>query len=251
MVRLVSDRAELAPRTALLNERARELAHRGVIARAAAFVSAPAPERTSSAWRRIATSSSPSSSRRDPPGQKDPDPDLALVLWGAPCDVAFMVARVGPPDGPVVVPFGGVDHDWAAIELGAWVAKARGRSSSARRRRGDCGCRKARCEPIALPCLARSAESRGDLRRAAAGRRGGRGDALGEQGGGGPGRRPFGALATGGARAGATGVGQGRRTPRTLRPVRASSWRPRSERDPHQVHLVGWTDRAIGGFSLL
>jgi hypothetical protein len=27
-------------------------------------------------------------------------------------------------DGPVLVPFGGVAHDWAAVELGAWLAKA-------------------------------------------------------------------------------------------------------------------------------
>jgi hypothetical protein len=26
----------------------------------------------------------------------------------------------------VIVPFGGADHDWAAIELGAWLARARG-----------------------------------------------------------------------------------------------------------------------------
>ena len=31
-----------------------------------------------------------------------------------------------PPTGPVVVPFGGAHHDWAALELGAAVASATG-----------------------------------------------------------------------------------------------------------------------------
>ena len=30
------------------------------------------------------------------------------------------------PAGPVLVPFGGADHDWAAVELGAWLARANG-----------------------------------------------------------------------------------------------------------------------------
>ena len=119
---LVSDRAELAPQTALLNERARELAHRGVIARAAAFVSAQLGEDIV----RLASDRDVVLALLEAPAtlldKGIPDPDLALVLSEAPCDVAFTVARGGSPDGPVVVPFGGVDHDWAAIELGAWVA---------------------------------------------------------------------------------------------------------------------------------
>ena len=27
---------------------------------------------------------------------------------------------------PIVVPFGGAEHDWAALELGAWLAPATG-----------------------------------------------------------------------------------------------------------------------------
>ena len=34
-----------------------------------------------------------------------------------------MGGPVGP--GPVVVPFAGAEHDWAAVELGAWLARAR------------------------------------------------------------------------------------------------------------------------------
>jgi hypothetical protein len=28
------------------------------------------------------------------------------------------------PDHPVLVPFGGAEHDWAALELGAWIASS-------------------------------------------------------------------------------------------------------------------------------
>jgi hypothetical protein len=38
--------------------------------------------------------------------------------------VALLVPRDATPEGPVLVPFGGADHDWAAVELGAWFAHA-------------------------------------------------------------------------------------------------------------------------------
>jgi len=50
------------------------------------------------------------------------------VLDKAPCDVAVLVERPGMPSidaqHPVMVPFGGGDHDWAALELAAWIASA-------------------------------------------------------------------------------------------------------------------------------
>ena len=47
------------------------------------------------------------------------------VLAGAPCDVGVLVGRDdGVGTGPVLVPFGGSDHDWTAIEIGAWLAGA-------------------------------------------------------------------------------------------------------------------------------
>jgi hypothetical protein len=51
--------------------------------------------------------------------------DLDVLLAGAPCDVAVLVARE-PRAGPVLVPFVGAEHDWAAIELAAWAAGAQG-----------------------------------------------------------------------------------------------------------------------------
>ena len=48
----------------------------------------------------------------------------ATVLERAPCDVALVLPGSGPAGGgPVFVPFGGALHDWAALELGAWLAR--------------------------------------------------------------------------------------------------------------------------------
>jgi hypothetical protein len=51
-----------------------------------------------------------------------PDKQLTAVLEEVPCDVALLVPRDTTPEGPVLVPFGGAEHDWAAVELGAWFA---------------------------------------------------------------------------------------------------------------------------------
>jgi hypothetical protein len=59
---------------------------------------------------------------------EDSFPDLlAQVLAKAPCDVGVLAARSGRPGGAVIVPFGGGEHDWAAIEVGAWVARSQER----------------------------------------------------------------------------------------------------------------------------
>jgi DNA-binding SARP family transcriptional activator len=54
------------------------------------------------------------------------DAELARVVALAPCDVALWVRpRDRPlpePEGPILVPFGALEHDWAALELAAWLA---------------------------------------------------------------------------------------------------------------------------------
>lgn len=55
-----------------------------------------------------------------------PDHDLAVVLERAPCDVAVLVGSGERGDGPIVTPFAGVEHDWSAIEVAAWIAQALG-----------------------------------------------------------------------------------------------------------------------------
>ncbi len=53
------------------------------------------------------------------------DGETRVALERAPCDVAILLTAGGPPRaGPVCVPFGGTRHDWAALELGAWIARA-------------------------------------------------------------------------------------------------------------------------------
>ena len=56
--------------------------------------------------------------------------ELGIVLATAPCDVAVLVAHDAIPSiGPeraVLVPFGGAEHDWAAVELAAWIVRASG-----------------------------------------------------------------------------------------------------------------------------
>ena len=47
-----------------------------------------------------------------------------VVLERAPCDVGLLVGAATREAGPVVTPFGGVEHDWSAIEIAAWLAGA-------------------------------------------------------------------------------------------------------------------------------
>ena len=55
------------------------------------------------------------------------DGHVATVLERAPCDVALHVrGSAEARQGPVVVPFGAGSHDWAALELGTWFARANG-----------------------------------------------------------------------------------------------------------------------------
>ncbi len=58
--------------------------------------------------------------------------EVATTLARAVCDVGLLagadrMATHPPPDRPIVVPFAGHEHDWAAVELGAWVGRAQGR----------------------------------------------------------------------------------------------------------------------------
>src|SRR5205823_3520714 len=52
----------------------------------------------------------------------------AALAGPAPCDVALAPRPDLPfrPNAPVLVPFGGGREEWAALELGAWLARAHG-----------------------------------------------------------------------------------------------------------------------------
>jgi Kef-type K+ transport system membrane component KefB len=68
--------------------------------------------------------------RRPLLGDGVPRGSVGHVLAQAPCDVAVLVERQDMPtldaNHPVITPFGGGDHDWAALELSAWIASSTG-----------------------------------------------------------------------------------------------------------------------------
>ncbi len=126
LARLVSGAAELGPASAWLEERRSELEARGVVARTASFTSmTPGVELA-----RLATELDVElllvDAQDELLSEGAPDEQLTALLEQTPCDVALLVARDATPTGPVLVPFGGADHDWAAVELGAWLARAHG-----------------------------------------------------------------------------------------------------------------------------
>ena len=112
--------ADLAPATALLQRRRAALVAAGLPVRVAAFTSAtPGLDLV-----RIATEQDVDLILVDAPPALVEDAELSALLARAPCDVGVLVPREIVASGPVLVPFTGDEHDWAAIELGAWFAAA-------------------------------------------------------------------------------------------------------------------------------
>jgi DNA-binding SARP family transcriptional activator len=119
--RVVERREELAGAIASLTERCNSLAARGLDARPAAFTSASPGEDVS----RLAAEQDVDLILAPAGPELLDDPVLADVLRTAPCDVGIHIGPV-PAPGPILVPFAGAEHDWSAIELGAWLAGAWG-----------------------------------------------------------------------------------------------------------------------------
>jgi K+:H+ antiporter len=64
-------------------------------------------------------------------GEGVPLGEVGDLLERAPSDVAVLVAPENSeielgPGSPLLVPFGGAQHDWSALELGSWLAAATG-----------------------------------------------------------------------------------------------------------------------------
>jgi DNA-binding SARP family transcriptional activator len=120
VVELAASPVELRELSARLERLREELVAGGVDARAACFTSdAPGDDllRLAAEQDAVLVVSGPLA----------PDAQETL-LAAAPCDVA-LAPRVDlefSGDGPVLVPFGGAREEWAALELGAWVARAHG-----------------------------------------------------------------------------------------------------------------------------
>ena len=115
VARLIPPGCDLTAAAAALNRRRQMLTDEGLAARAIAFTSSSATDDLV----RIA-------SEQDVDLILVDSPALDTVFAKAPCDVAMLVARASPPgEGPVVVLFGASEHDWAAVEVGAWLARSR------------------------------------------------------------------------------------------------------------------------------
>jgi DNA-binding SARP family transcriptional activator len=122
LAELVAKGADLGVTARALNERRDALVARGISARSLTFTSAvPGDDLV-----RIA-------SEQDVDlllvgGSPDFDESaVETILARAPCDVAVHVGRgEQAPEGPVLVLFAGGDHDWTAVEIGAWIAGAQG-----------------------------------------------------------------------------------------------------------------------------
>ena len=112
----------LGEATAALAACRQELLADGLMARVAAF-SSPTPGRDIA---RLATQERVGLVVLEA-GAAPLEGEAAAVLEQAPCDVALVVGGGAPGPGAVLVPFGAAWHDWAALELGAWFARALGR----------------------------------------------------------------------------------------------------------------------------
>jgi DNA-binding SARP family transcriptional activator len=117
----VAQAGELVEASRRLHEHREALLARGAQARAAAFTSVtPGADLV-----RLATEQDVDLLLVDAPERLLEDGRLLSMLGQAPCDVAVLVGdRIEP--GPVLVPFAGAAHDWAAVELGAWLARNTG-----------------------------------------------------------------------------------------------------------------------------
>jgi DNA-binding SARP family transcriptional activator len=126
LARVVAEAVQLETATAWLDERRTALGARGRVARTTSFTSdAPGEELA-----RLSSELDVDLLLADAPEELlddgIPGEQLATVLAHSPCDVALLVPRESGRGGAVLVPFGGAEHDWAAVELGAWLARAAG-----------------------------------------------------------------------------------------------------------------------------
>jgi Kef-type K+ transport system membrane component KefB len=126
----MQDEAELNDLSAELAERRDRLIGRGIAARSVALTSIlPGQD-----YVRLANEEGVDlimlDGRRPLLGGGVPRGSVGQVLEQAECDVAVLVERQDTPtldaDHPVMTPFGGGDHDWAALELAAWISSSTG-----------------------------------------------------------------------------------------------------------------------------
>jgi DNA-binding SARP family transcriptional activator len=128
LTRLLHEGDDLTVPTAMLAERRRLLAEHGVTSRVAAYTALdPGNEAVAFANEHdVDLLLVDASGRLLESGR--PTTELETILERVPCDVALLFGHGDLADGPIVTPFSGVDHDWSAIEIAAWLAGAFGTS---------------------------------------------------------------------------------------------------------------------------
>jgi DNA-binding SARP family transcriptional activator len=119
----VTSVAELGDAVQRLGQVRERLSEQGVTARTAAFTSVTPGHDLA----RLAAEQDVELLVVDAPDGLLEDARLLALLDNAPCDVAILVGARPARPGPVLVPFSGSEHDWAAVELGAWLARGDGR----------------------------------------------------------------------------------------------------------------------------
>ena len=126
---LQTQNRRLAEVSAEVERDRQELLARKVPARGVAFTSVDAGKDLAKLAEREEVDLLLVDGRRPLLGGGVPRGSVGSVLARAPCDVAVLVAREDVvvklgPDARILVPFGGADHDWAALELAAWLGTA-------------------------------------------------------------------------------------------------------------------------------
>jgi DNA-binding SARP family transcriptional activator len=126
LARLLGEDGAVAAATAGLAEAREALGERGVACRVAAFTTRePGQEAVRLAIRHDAELLLVPAPREVLASGRI-DQRLTAILEQAPCDVGVLAPASQPGAGPVATPFGGVDHDWSAIEVAARLAASLG-----------------------------------------------------------------------------------------------------------------------------
>lgn len=128
---LQSENLALERASRAINETRERLASDGVVARGVALTSTNPGSDLAHIVEHEPIDLVLTEGRRRIVGEGVPLGDVGELMEHASSDVAVLVAREGTPielgpDLAVVVPFGGAEHDWAALELGSWLAAASG-----------------------------------------------------------------------------------------------------------------------------
>jgi Kef-type K+ transport system membrane component KefB len=128
---LQSENLALERATRELNEVRQRLGDEGVVARGVALTSSNPGSDLAHIVEREPVDLVLTEGRQRLLGGDIPLGDVGELMEQAVSDVAVLVAKEGDPialgpDKPILVPFGGAEHDWAALELGSWLAAATG-----------------------------------------------------------------------------------------------------------------------------